>query len=266
MKKTIRKVQRVFTIVLLASWVLPIQAALVWNNAGAGSNFATAGNYVGGVAPVSGVDSVQFDTAAGTSFISSEFTIANGQSFTSTGDGVPIRVGAGADLTLETGGTIDFLTGGNGILAESANNSSNNAMLTFEPGASASVNQYFEAPGWSTTFIADAAGVTTFEVTGLIGIRDSTLTVDLTNYDFSNGDLVLFDYGTRFIRTSDGTTGEYSTVNIIGGPPSAFIDYEFDIDGNGDLGIAIVIPEPTTLGLLLGFIFAGLVGYRPRRA
>jgi len=174
--------------------VLPSHATLLtWDNGGVDNSFTNADNWNPDQAPVSGSDSLVFGSGgSGTPSFTSSFTIGSGQTF-NTDDSFVFRLGDGSHLTLATGGTLDFITGGNGIFAESGDL---NQRLTLEAGATARTDQYFDSTGWTTEFVANAAGVTTFEVAGNFFLRGGPLEVDLSSYDISNGsDLILFDYG-----------------------------------------------------------------------
>ena len=73
---------------------------------------------MGDVAPVSGSQSGLFDSAINgdTSFFKSEFTVASNQVMLCQGSGVFMRFGNGGDLTVETGGILDFTSGGTGTI------------------------------------------------------------------------------------------------------------------------------------------------------
>ena len=226
--------------------VLPMAAqaaSLVWDNGGTGSGFHTADNWNPNQSPSSGNDSIDFTTSTDNVIVTTEFTIGNGQTM-STDAGTVLRIGNGGNLTLSTGGTFDFATGGNGIFAESG---VTNQRFTIEAGATARAYRFFNSAGWTTEFVANSAGVTTFEITNLLYVRPGILEVDLTQYDISNGDtLVLFDYAN--LNTNEGV---FSSV-ILSPGWTADIDFAYD-QGGGDLGIAltnIVIPEPSSTALL----------------
>ena len=85
----------------------------------------------------------------------------------------------------------------------------------------------------------------------------SILDLDFTNWDGTSGlvnnHLILADYGTL--------SGTFSSINMTGGNYSVVYDYDM---GDGNLAVAVVIPEPGTLAL---FAIAGLgmvVGLRRR--
>lgn len=249
------------TAILALVWVATNSQAslLVWNNGGPNGSFETATNYVGppALAPQSGVDSVRLDPGVGEAFLNSEFTIASGQSMTTSATGgVALRLGTGADLTIASGSTLDFKTAGNGYLAE---NGDANVKVTIESGATARVDRFFDASNWTTKFVAGATGVTTFEASDLY-LRGGTLEVDLSNYDLMNGtELVLWDYNIL------GNGGTYGAVNLTG--LSGTIDYAYDI-GGGDLGIAItniVVPEPSSTLLLSSVLGLFSTLFRRRR-
>ena len=208
-------------------------STLMWDNGGIDTLFATADNWDTDVAPVSTNDNVAFYSGdSTTAYLASEFTIGNGNSFTNNAT-YTFRIGNNGHLTLASGGTLDFATGGNGILAQGGSN----MRLTVESGATAKTWRFFEDSNFTTEFIADATGVTTFEVTGLLGLDGGTLDVDLTNYDLSNGNvLILFDYA-NFLGA--GTFGATNLTTPTAGW-SATVDYAYD-QGGGDLAVALIL-------------------------
>ncbi|MEM7455564.1 MAG: PEP-CTERM sorting domain-containing protein [Planctomycetota bacterium] len=230
---------------------------IVWTGASNGS-FSNANNWrnsdMGDIpgAPQSGVDSVLFGDSATGANLNSTFIVGAGQSFSANLNNYVFRLSTNGDLTIATGGTLDF---SNAIFAEAPGGSNMN--LTIEPGATVTTGAYFDEINYTTTFLADSSGVSTFNVAGNFFLRGGTLNIDVTNYDDANGDLILFDYG-----NSIGGVGAYSTVNIIGG--SGTIDYAHDL-GGGDLAIALTnvsaIPEPGSMSLFA----AGLAGVFVRR-
>lgn len=207
-------------------------ATKTWNNDNGNGAFTTADNWVEDAAPVSGVDSVILDPSAGTAWFSSEFTIASGQSMTSTNSGVAMRVGPGGDLTVATGGSLNFATSGAGL----AENGSLNQRMTFEAGATVSLAGLYTSSGWTMEFVADAGGVTKVDV-GFFSPK-GPLELDLTNYDTANGNtLVLFDY------SGGAVSGVFSSTNVIGAPADGSVNYAYD-QGGGDLAIAYVLDIP----------------------
>lgn len=230
----------------------PSHAVLVsWDNGGVGGNFETADNWDTNSVPVSGVDDVLINSGLGTAQINSAFEIASGKTFTGVGGGAAVRLAAGGDLTVKTGGTLDFSSA---IFAEAGNPTTNPQKVKFEAGATVSFNQYFDANSWVTTWEADASGVTEITV-GLLFHRNEFI-VDLTNYDVSNGTtLIIADYATYLPQTG-------SSIQVIGGKTGTVVT-NYD-KGGSDFAIAItnITPEPSSLALLgLG----GLLVARRRR-
>lgn len=216
--------------------VVVASAPLTWDDGGAGSTFATAANWVGDVAPVSGADSVFFDTAvsSNTAFLTSPFTVGNGQLFAASGgSNYVFRITNNGHLTVASGGVLDFATN-SGLVAEG----SGTMRLTLEAGATASAWRFFDTAGYTTEFVADASGVTTFEITsGLFLSGNGALELDLTSYDLGNGQaVVLFDY-------PSGTPSGFASVTVTGA--SGSIDLAYD-QGGGDKAIAFVYDTPHT--------------------
>ncbi len=236
---------------------------LIWDNGGMGQNFNTAGNWSPDQTPISGSDSLIFGSLNATTptFANTTFTIGSGQTF-STDAGFTFRIGDNAELILGTGGTLDFSTGGNGILAEGG---TTNMRLTIEAGATASAYRYFNHAGYTTKFVADAAGVTTFDVTNMLYLNPGVLEVDLTNYNIANGNtLILFDYGST---TINGTGDKQFGTVTLSPDWTGTINYTYDL-GGGNKGIALenlnVVPEPSTYALL-SLAAAGLGAHVVRR-
>ncbi len=206
-------------------------ATKTWNNDNGNGSFVTADNWVEDAAPVSGVDSVILDPNAGTAWFASEFTIASGQSMTSSTNGVAMRIGPGGDLTVATGGALDFSISG----ASLAENGVLNQRTTFEAGATVTLAALYTSSGWTMEFIADAGGVTKVDVSSFS--PSGPLELDLTNYDTANGSaLILFDY-------SGGVAGVFSSTNVTGAPADGSVNYAYD-QGGGDMGIAYVLDIP----------------------
>ena len=136
-------------------------ATVTWNNSGGGSTFNTDGNWVGGTAPVSGVDTVALVGSAGTAFMNSNFTVASGQSFSDNNSGLPLRLQAGGHLTVESGGTLN-LPGG---LAESGTGA---LTVKFEYGSSATIGNLFtgSSSNWAWEFVSNDAEVSVLNATG----------------------------------------------------------------------------------------------------
>ncbi len=207
-------------------------ATKTWNNDNGNGAFATADNWVEDAVPVSGLDSVILDPSEGTAWFSSEFTIAAGQSMTSSTNGVAIRIGSGGVLTVATGGILDFSTSGAGL----AENGLLNQRTTFEPGATVSLAGLYTSSGWTMEFTADAGGVTKVDV-GFFSPK-GPLELDLTAYDVANGNtLVLFDY------SGGAVSGAFSATNVTGAPADGSVHYAYD-QGGGDMAIAYVLDVP----------------------
>ena len=227
-----------YKLILMASVTLMLAATAVeaatrtWDNTGAGSLFATAGNWIGDVAPTSGVDSVILDPSEGTAWLVSEFTIASGQSMTaSDGTDAALRIGAGGDLTVATGGELDFATAG----ANLAESGTSNQVMTFEAGAAVALAGLYTSPGWTMEFVADTGGVTKVDVGAFS--PSGPLELDLTDYDTVNGNtLVLFDY-------AGVVAGVFSSTNVTGVPADGSVNYAYD-QGGGDMAIAYVLDIP----------------------
>ncbi len=213
-------------------------APLTWNNAGSGSDFATADNWNLDRAPISGSDSIILDSDLGASrpTLTTEFQIGSGQSMTAVDSpdrDVVMSIGAGGNLVVGEGGTLDLVTGGQeGGLSEA----SDGGCLTIEAGATkAEVYRYWNKAVYTNRFIANASGVTPLVATGFIRLRAGALDVDLSNYDINTGTtIVLFDYASMI----DDTAGSgFSATNLTAGW-TADIDYAHD-QGGGDLAIAL---------------------------
>ena len=233
--------------------ILSLYDVVTWDNGGSGSDFSTDANWIGDVAPISGAQSVLFDTAVNgdTAYLKSAFTVASNQVMLSTYNGVVMRIGANAELTVETGGALDFTSGGNGEIAQDGDSP---VVVTIEGGAKASIFRYYPQSNWTNKFVATSAGVTTFEVKQQLFLKGS-LVVDVSNYDVANGtDLVLFDYGTL---AGDGV---FSNITVVGG--SGTIDYAYD-QGGGDLAIALTVDADPYVLWALDYGLDGLNGAGP---
>ena len=192
--------------------------------------FDVGTTWVGGVAPASGTDSV---VIAHSLNLFSEFTIASGETMTNTAGG-GMRIGNNGHLTVATGGSMN-------LPGFDMPESGAGGHLTIEAGATARLDRYWNdegIPAYVNEWIADASGVTTFQIDGSFLLRgtSSILEVDLTDYDLLNGaTLVLVDYGSLGYQSGTG----FGTVNIRGGYTGT-IDYAYD-QGSGDLGIALIL-------------------------
>ncbi len=231
-------------------------------------DFGTATNWQGGVAPVSGMDSVVLTHLLE---MNSEFTIAAGEQMTARSGS--LKLGKKGHLTVAKEGRLDF---GKPKCYFSEGEAGH---LTIEAGASARAYQYWnDDRRYINEWVADAEGVTTFEITDRFTLRgtNSILKVDLSHYDLSNGDtLILVDYDRLLLqKQAEGDQG-WSTVVLTPGW-SAKLELAYDIDGNGDLGIALThitaksgkyvgIPEPGTYALIGGLLALTHVMLRRRR-
>ena len=119
---------------------------------------------------------------------------------------------------------------------------SSGGQFIIEPSASLDTLHYgLGSTSATITFIADAAGVTTWNNLYSYTISSDNLIVDLSGYDSSNGDtLVLVDY------EAGQLSGAFTSVTLVG-DFLATIDYVYD-QGGGDLAIALtnITPPDTT--------------------
>jgi hypothetical protein len=206
-------------------------ATNTWNNDGPDALFATADNWVEDAAPVSTNDTVVLDASAGTAYLQSEFTIGSGQSMTAPGGGVALRLGSG-DLTVATGGTLDFASS-SAALAENTGGGS----LTFEPGSAVALANVFGDANWTWTFTANTSGVSVCHMAGFWH-RGGTLELDLTSYDPTNGNvIILIDYAGL------NDVGVFSATNVTGAPVPGSVNYAYN-QGGGDYAIAYVLDIP----------------------
>ena len=250
-----------FSFALLGATFVPIMnleaATVTWDNEDTASGFGVSANWVGDTAPVSGVDSIVITNAGNWVSFTEDFTIASGQSLTSTATGDYRIRGNGGTLTIATGGTLDFTegTGIDGI----EDSFGGGIFILIESGATAAVDRLdinrniTGDPNETVSFLASPSGVTTFDVANDLTINNATLNLDLSGLTSVGGTYELFDYGSL--------NGSFADVNVfesggIGGgeldPSSYVIDYTHDF-GGGDLGIAVTvsIPEPSALMLLI---------------
>ena len=176
--------------------------------------FNVGATWVGGVVPVSSTDSV---VLASVVTLTSDFIIGNGQSLTAATTSGRLSLGAG-HLTVATGGTLDLVTVAANITEFGAG-----GHLTIEPAATAKVDRYWNdeaSPSYINEWIADADGVTTFEVAGSFTLRgtNSELRVDLSNYDTANGDtLVLASYGSLALQNQAAGDNGWATITLTAG-------------------------------------------------
>ena len=176
--------------------------------------FNVPATWVGGVVPVSSTDSV---VLASVVTLTSDFIIGNGQSLTAATTSGLLSLGAG-HLTVATGGTLDLVT-----VAANMTESGAGGHFTIEPAAIAKVDRYWNdetSPSYINEWIADADGVTTFEVAGSFALRgtNSELRVDLSNYDTANGDtLVLASYGNLALQNQAAGDNGWATITLTAG-------------------------------------------------
>ena len=228
-------------------------ATITWDGGGGDDNWSTGDNWSGtpdNTSPVDGDSVVLTPTAQ--SRLDYSLTIESGQSLTSTtsGFGDEVALVSSGDLTLATGGIIDI-----GFMRPRF---SSGGQFTIEPGATLDTDNYgLGSTSASITFIADANGVTLWDSAGgQFQMGGDNLIVDLTNYDFSNGNtLTLVDYG--------DTSGQtFASVSVLGAPGFT-IDYG---SGTNDAITLTAIPEASTLALFgLGAVGLCLCGRRRQR-
>ena len=168
---------------------------------------------------------------------------------------------------MSPGGTLDFESAGNYLLAEGHGS----MQFTVEAGARVQLKRFFNGNNrnHTTRFIADADGVSPIEISQAAFINGGRLEIDLGQYDLSQGtELVLLTYGFyppqsagfKEVQLSEGWSGQ--------------IDYNYT-SPNGQSAIAITqlhrqedatvgIPEPQSYGLLLGCLSAACAWARRR--
>lgn len=136
------------------------------------------------------------------------------------------------------------------------------------------------SPAYVNEWIANADGVTTFQVADRLTLRGThcELRVDLSNYDLASGDtLILASYGKLILQDQDVPKEGWGSVTLTPGW-SADLDLTYDIDGSGNLGIAlpniakvldpgiyVSIPEPRAYALLGALLALVYVMLRHRR-
>lgn len=220
--------------------------------AGAFPNFLDDANWQGGAAPVSGTDSAVLNSNNSYRSGPSTWTLGSGQSLTYTfsstaGGSKRLFVDAGFELILATGSTLDFIDGANTMgLAI-------NEGLTIEAGATVTTGRYQANAGGTTTWIADASGLTNYNAGATQLNATHTAVFDLSLYDLSNGTDLVFLTGNE--------TGTFGDVQILGGY-TADVDYGF----NGNTQIALTnitaVPEPSSI---VALSCLGVVGLLIRR-
>ena len=265
-----------FAIALGVTAQLASARTAIWTGTNERPIWQDAHNWVDGIPPESGSDSVLFDQVTPEGIVSNDynpqlrtdFVLAAGQSMRSTDNtqGV-LRLGEDVTLTIAKGAALDF-SAGQFSLAEGGKT----ARLMIEAGATVRLHAFFNGNNidHTTHFIADHNGVTTVKVESATYIIGGTLQVDLEHYDLSQGsDLVLFIHseypqlstGFAQIKLSKGWSGE--------------IDYHYQT-ASGKKGIALTnlkkpdssvsIPESSHYGLLLAvFTLCATLSRRTRR-
>ncbi|CAA6689973.1 MULTISPECIES: hypothetical protein [unclassified Lentimonas] len=219
--------------------------------------FTADATWVGGVAPVSGADSI---VATTNMTYNGSFELGSGQTWTRTGgtyvffDGG--RDGIAAALTLKSGSSMNYA----GRLNETTSHIGANDLI-LEAGSSISTSEFNVridiASNWTTTWVADATGVTNFNA-ATSRITGSSAIFDLSSYDLgANGSTIVF------MTTAE--TGTFGSVSILGGY-TADVDYSY----NGNTQIALTnisaIPEPSACAMLAGLLALGSVMMRRRKA
>jgi hypothetical protein len=215
--------------------------AIVWDNGVSNGAFENPGNWIGAVAPVSGSDSIAFDASISTAdcYLKSEFVLASNKILLGNSSQI-MRLADGGHLSIAEGAVVDTIT-----LAQG----SGTRRLTIDAGASVKFrNLFFD--GFDVNFMANTQEVSTAECNAMYSINTANLHVDMTDYDTANGNaLVLFDYsfapGSPFSSITVTNGGDVITVTT-NTANDYYIDYAYDIDGNGDLGIALIVPVALT--------------------
>jgi hypothetical protein len=236
--KTITKTFLTIGAVAGFSFTTAQAATITWDD-GAGDDLWSSGaNWdAPEVAPVNGDSVVLTNTAQ--SRLDYAWTIESGQSLTGTSgfsDELVLEGGGSAGtLTLATGGTMDI-----GFMRPRF---SSGGQFIIEAGASLTTDNYgLSSVSATITYIADASGITLWDSSaGQFQSGGDNLVLDLTNYDFSNGDsFTLVDYGTFTLGGQ-----EFASVTIIGQALKS-IDYG---SGTND-SIILTVPEPSSTALL----------------
>ena len=151
-----------------------------------------------------------------------------------------MRIGNNGHLTIATGGSMN-------LPGFDMPESGAGGHLTIEAGSTARVDRYWNdeaSPSYINQWIADASGVTTFQIDGKFTLRgtSSILDVDLSNYDIANGTtLVLVDYGSLGLQSQGAGDNGWATMTLTAG-------WTADLDlttGNEIRLINIVEPDTT---------------------
>jgi hypothetical protein len=241
---------------------LNVNQTKVWQG-DAGAGFNTTGNWIGAAdqsGPVSGVDNILLDTAIATAsnqFMINDFTIADGRSFEAIGAGQHV-VRLQSTLTIESGGTLDFTTDGNHILAESDDNT---ARMTIHSGADIDLRRVYSGNGWTFEFISGTDGVSTIGVNGGFWLRaGADLEVDVSGRGGGYFTETLFDYDSLFEASSfDQETisyGNYGDLTLSSFDPLGaatnldFGTYWIDYTTGTDITLFYFVPEPSSTALL----------------
>ncbi len=239
---------------------LNVNQTKVWTGGAAGFN--TTGNWIGASdqsGPVSGVDNILLDTAVATmnQTMTSPFTIADGRSFKAVGAGQHV-VRLQSTLTIESGGTLDFTTGGSHILAESGNNT---ARMTVHSGADVNLWRLFSGNNWTLEFISGTDGVSTVGINGGFWLRaGADLEVDVSGRGGGYFSETLFDYDTLFEASSFDqesiSYGNYGDLTLSSFDPLGdvtaldFGTYWIDYTTGTDITLFYFVPEPSSTALL----------------
>lgn len=213
-------------IAMMIQLVAPVQAVtLVWDGGGSSRGWSIVQNWVGDPVnpPASGVDSVSFATGTATYAVMNYAFVLGGSQSITQGGVTELRVDH--DLTLSSGSTLNLAISGS-VLNVLPATAGDDPTITVEAGASVTARRLLTGRAdYDSTwkFIADAAGVSTVNVTERLYIRGRTdLIVDLTDYNIENGTtLVLFGYAIL------NEAGPFNSVTLTRGW-SGTIDYITD--------------------------------------
>ena len=238
----------ILKISILASLAFTTAQAATLATTANNATLTSATNWTPSQTPVSGMDTLNIGHNV---TISSTWTIASGQAINHTGGS--IRLANGGHLTVEAGGNLNSVG-----FFESGSQAASGRSLTILAGANVSTTRYITGrpdslglggSDWTTNWVANAAGISTLAISSDWQIRGSSIDVDLTNYDASNGStLTLATYGTTL------GSGPFNNINITGISGAAWtegVHYTFDIgDGSADSITLTIVPEPSSSALL----------------
>lgn len=248
-------------VLVLAAGSLPAAkgSLITWDGGAADDLWSSGANWSGTPDNTSPVDGDSVVLTNRVSRLNYAWTIESGQSLTSATSGF------GDELVLEGGGTgfgagtLTLSTGGAMDIGFMRPRYSSGGQFLIEAGASLATDNYgLGAVSATITFEANAAGVTLWDSSaGQFQMGSDNLIVDLTNYDFANGNtLTLVNYG-----DTGGQT--FGSVNVLG---ANFVSIDYG-DGTNDsiMLTASAIPEPSTFGLLLAGLSYLTLSVRRRR-